>query len=752
MSIPSFSFHPAQTDREALDQAAELWGIEPDYWDIWGRRHITPPEVQRAILQSLGVACESKESLNQAVEQRLWCEWSRLLPPTLVVSENVQPRQFPLSIPGRLGLQSASVQIRWEDGSSAQYEFSLGALEAKATAELRGQWFLRKQAPLPQKLPLGYHDVQVSVRSDRRTPLSGTMRLIVGPDRAWLPRQLAEGGRTAGIAISLFGVRSARNWGCGDFTDLERIIDWASEDLRVSFVGLNPLHAIHNRQPFNTSPYLPNCIFYRNPIYIDVERMTDFQSSRPARELFATVEVQAELEALRRAPLVEYERVHALKQRFLKLAFDTFDAESSAGSPRAEAFREYCEREGQLLERYATYCALDEWIHGRCPEVWVWPDWPEEYRDPDSTATRRFAEKHRRCVTFHQYAQWQLDLQLEEAREYARRKALSIGLYHDLALATDHCGSDLWAHRSFFAAGCWVGSPPDDFSPKGQDWGFPPPNAERHRETGYRLFAESIRQNCRHAGALRIDHVMRFFRLYWIPEGMEAARGAYVRDFCEDLLRIVALESIRQKVLIVGEDLGTVEPGVRDVLARFGILSYRLMYFEKNQQGQFRLPHEYPHHALVSVTTHDLPTLAGFWLNRDIEARQGASLLDDEASQLQTAERASEKQKLLELLLRLGFLPERFPRDAGELPELTGELHNAFVGFLASTPSMLMALSQEDLLKETEQQNLPGTTWQYPNWRRKMRFSVEELRSEKLPRDFAAMFRSWLERTGRGGV
>jgi 4-alpha-glucanotransferase len=350
----------------------------------------------------------------------------------------------------------------------------------------------------------------------------------------------------------------------------------------------------------------------------------------------------------------------------------------------------------------------------------------------------------------YKYAQWQLDLQLAAAQEYTRTAGLEIGLYHDLALATDRFGSDLWAHRPYYVGGCRVGSPPDDFSPKGQDWAFPPPNSEHHRETGYRLFAESIRKNCRHGGALRIDHVMRFFRLYWIPDGSDAMHGAYVRDRYEELIRIIALESVRNRVVLVGEDLGTVEPFVRETLAKFGVLSYRLFYFEKETDGRFRAADRYPRQALVSSTTHDLPTLAGFWTHADIEARRAAGTFVDEGQyQAQVRDRMAEKQKVLEVLFRLDLLPSWFPRDAAQVPELTGELHNAVVGFLSLTPSQLMAINQEDLTKETAQQNLPGTTWQYPNWSRKMRYTVEQLTGDRQARDFTAMFRHWLERSGR---
>jgi 4-alpha-glucanotransferase len=393
--------------------------------------------------------------------------------------------------------------------------------------------------------------------------------------------------------------------------------------------------------------------------------------------------------------------------------------------------------------------ALDEHLHQRDHGLWMWTQWPEPYRDPRSAEVRAFRQKHWRRVAFYQYTQWQIDIQLRRAQQHARDRRMAIGLYHDLALATDRFGSDLWAHRSFFVEGCRVGSPPDDFSPKGQDWGFPPPDSARHRESGYRLFAESIRRNARHGGALRIDHVMRLFRLFWIPDGVDAAEGAYVRETSDDFVRILALESVRNQVVIVGEDLGTVEPEVRETLARFGILSYRLFYFEKNARGGFRRADEYPVNALVSSTTHDLPTLAGFWIGADLDARRAAGVLDEAGFRAQLAARAVEKQKMLDVLFELALVAPHLPRRADAYPELTGDLHHAVVGFLAMTPSRLLAINQEDLTKETAQQNLPGTTWQYPNWARKMRFTLEQLRHDPQARGFTAMFRDWIVRSGR---
>jgi 4-alpha-glucanotransferase len=734
------------TFEQLLDRAAAQSGIEPGYWDIWGRHHETTTAAKQAILQALGIAAGDAGELEQSLATLTRREWERLAPPSVVCLES-DPQDLPLSVPVESLGELARFVICREDGQVHPFEVELRDLPQSAHLELDGSTRVRKLVRLPVKLPLGYHEISVEAAG-----ASAKVRFIVTPQRAWVSPHLGRGGRAAGIAVSLYGVRSVRNWGCGDFGDLAQVVDFAAERLECGFVALNPLHAIHNRRPFNTSPYLPNCTFYQNFIYLDVERMEDFARCRRAVALRNSPEITAEIAALRDAPFVEYERVSALKLRFLKLLFVQFlrERENALGAPRVVQFTAYRDREGDLLEKFATYCALDEYLHRQNPDLWIWPQWPAPYRDPESPETLAFRRKHWRHVMFYQYVQWQIDLQLSAAQKQARDRRLAIGLYHDLALATDSFGSDLWAHRPFYVAGCRVGSPPDDFSPKGQDWGFPPPKSARHREDGYRLFAESIRKNCRHGGALRIDHVMRLFRLFWIPDGSDATLGAYVRELSQDFVRVLALESVRNQVVVVGEDLGTVEPEVRETLSKFGILSYRLFYFEKHPNGEFRRHEEYPRQALVSSTTHDLPTLAGFWVGADISARRAAGTIGEKEFVEQTLQRASEKQKMLDLLFAQDLLAPELPRNAAAYPELTGPLHNAVIGFLARTPSQLLAINQEDLTKELHQQNLPGTTWQYPNWGRKMRFTVEELRSDPEARGYADMLRHWVIESGRG--
>lgn len=719
---------------ELIEKLCREYGIDREYWDIWGRRHEVADETILAILRSLGIDTASPESLAASARRREQERALQPLDPVIVLS--VSDAEPAVEVRAPAGSRAA-LALYLEDGSARRWEAETG----EAATRVR----------LPAPLPPGYHDLEAVVTLPDGSERRGAQRVIVTPDRAWLPEKLERGGKAAGLALSLYGVRSARNWGVGDFTDLASLVEWAATELGAGFVALNPLHAIANRQPFNTSPYLPLSVFHRNFLYLDVEAVEDLLLCPAARRMVASPKFQAKLAALRAAEFVEYEEVARLKRGVLKLLFRRFWREEwRKQTERAREFQHWMAEQGRLLDEFAVFCAMDEVFHLQNREVWVWPQWEEPFRDPQSAAVRRFAKEHFRRVLFYKYAQWQIDLQLERVQRLARRAGMTVGLYHDLALAADRCGADLWAHRRFFVEGCRVGSPPDDFALEGQDWSFPPPNAEAHRKDGYRLFAETVRRNARHGGALRIDHVMRLWRLFWIPDGMAPAEGTYVNERWEDLVRVLALESVRGRFLVVGEDLGTVPDGCREAMERFGMLSYRLFYFEKGADGLPRRVQEYPRTALVSSTTHDLPTLAGFWAGRDIEVRRQTGMLrDEEAYARQKRERVEEKRRMIEALVRDGFLPGDFPREAAEWTELTGELHNAVIGYLMMTPAMLMLLNQEDLTKETEQQNVPGTTREYPNWRRKMLYSVEELRTSARARDFERMMRAWMERSGR---
>ncbi|MGO9229386.1 MAG: 4-alpha-glucanotransferase, partial [Bryobacteraceae bacterium] len=323
---------PSETFEQLLDRAASLFGIEPFFWDIWGRKHETTTEAKQALLRARGVAAGSAAELEQSLACRAHAEWERLLPPVVVVTVAAET-ELPLNVPADCPHAVARVAIHREDGGDAAFELPLADLPESASIEIDGRTWVRKVAHLPVALPLGYHRVQASVGD-----ASAETRYIVTPERAWNDHLPTRGRRAAGVAISLYGVRSERNWGCGDFRDLLGVVDWVADDLEASFVSLNPLHAIHNRRPFNTSPYLPNCIYYQNFIYLDVEGMEDLARSSRARRLRASAAVETEIGRLREAPFVEYEGVAALKLRFLKLLFVQFLREWRRGSQRAAAF------------------------------------------------------------------------------------------------------------------------------------------------------------------------------------------------------------------------------------------------------------------------------------------------------------------------------------------------------------------------------------------------------------------------------
>lgn len=629
-----------EPEREALERAAVECGIELEYTDTWGRVHRASNETLRAILAAFGSATRADGAI--------------------VVYEDERSIALPVHSSGTVKLE-----LEWENG------------------ELEHHWFWMPELPkglfpLPA-LRLGYHKLRVWAVARPELELIYEVRFIVCPRQA---RTIDE--RVAGLAVTLYGLRSKRNWGIGDFTDL-RVLTTTFARAGAAFIALNPLHALPNRQPYNTSPYLPECSLYRNFIYLDPERVPGFSMEDADA---------AEIQALRTGDFVEYERVAAVKLRALRAAFARF-----GGSAEFDAF---CAQEGALLHDYAVYCSLWAHIHAEHPSTWLWTSWPEPYRDARSAAVAEFAAAHADDVRFYKFLQWQVDRQLAEAQDHALALGMKIGLYHDLALATDKFGADLWANGPFFATGARVGAPPDELAPSGQDWGFPPPNRDAHRANGYELFAQTIRKNARHGGALRIDHVMRFFRLFWIPDSLTAVDGAYVRDYAEDLLRILALESVRGGFIVIGEDLGTVPPGTRERLGEAGILGYRVLWFEH------RAPNDYPRHAAVSTTTHDLPTLAGFFSGRDIEARKTAGLVSEEEYQQQWASRRADIERTEQLFASAGFAFDA-------------------LGFVLSTPCTVAIVNQEDLTGETEQQNLPATTWEHPNWRRKMRIDIRDL-------------------------
>jgi len=534
------------------------------------------------------------------------------------------------------------------------------------------------------------------------------IRWILAPDQCHFP---ALKHPANGINCFLPSLRSERNWGAGDLSDLRNFAMRLAERAPVDFIALNPLHAIHNRTPYNTSPYLPLSIFTHNLLYLDIEATPEFAHSGVAGKIVQSAQFQQTLAKLRASEFVEYEQVAKLKTFFLLLLYREFKRGSYAELNQFRSSR------GQWLENYCTYMAFDRYFHRRNPDAWHWQQWPAEYQTPGSKESQSLRNQLASQIDFYAFIEMRLEQQISTAHKYLLESGYSLGLYHDLALATDRVGADYWAYQDLFAPRVRVGSPPDDFNENGQDWGFPALHPQRQADSGYEYFIESIRCAARHGGTIRLDHVMRLARLYWIPDQMSARDGAYVRDHFEDLLRILALESQRNKFIVVGEDLGTVPDYFRRALDQFQILSYRLILFERSGDS-FRPAVDYPRDAIASFTTHDLPTFDGWLTGVDLDARVNMGMLP--ASELTASRQARTKA-----LTRLREAFHLSPEEAN--PQV---FFAALCRFLSNTRSQLRLLNLEELTGESAQQNLPGTTSEAPNWRRRVSQPLESLFSE----------------------
>src|SRR4051812_16167147 len=504
--------------------------------------------------------------------------------------------------------------------------------------------------------------------------------------------------------VQLYGLRSQRNWGIGDFGDLRSLIELAAS-LGAGVVGVNPLHAAY------VSPYSPSSRHALNTVYLDIESIPEFAQCAEAQRLTQSRAFLARLLQLRKAELVDYDGVRAAKQQVLELLYACFRKHRG----RRRRFAEWHAKSPKELRDYALYEALREALGSG-----GWQSWPAQYQDPSSPAVGKFSERKKHRVEFHAYLQWNARQQLDLAQRRAQELGMPVGLYFDLALGADRGGAEVWSDRAAYATSASIGAPPDEFNPRGQDWGLPPYSPRALRAAGYRPFVELLRANMPQGGALRLDHVMALSRLYWIPGDNKPDKGGYVHYPLEDLLGLLAQESRRNRCMVIGEDLGTVTAELRKALNDAGVLSYRPLLFEKDAGGAFSPPQAYPREALTCVSTHDLPTWRGFWAGHDLELRERFGLSVDPAKERE--QREVEKEKLKRALERHGF-------------DISAAGAHAF---LARTPSKLLMVQPEDVFELVEQANLPGTVDQHPNWRRKLPVGLERWKSDPRMQQLAA--------------
>lgn len=518
------------------------------------------------------------------------------------------------------------------------------------------------------------------------------------PMRCWQ----GDGRRLWALSVQLYAVRSQRNWGHGDFTDLARLIEITGA-IGASAVGLNPLHALFPDRPSHASPYAPNSRLYLNPLYIDVEAIPEFPG-------VAAASLTGELAKLRAGDLIDYDGVASAKLHGLQLAYEQF-AKMAADDRRTD-FEAYRAGEGEALLRFACFEVLRR-MHAPKP----WWEWPQPWNNPDHAALEDFRHQRLGTCEFQEFTQWIADRQLAACLDTAKKCGMPIGLYTDLAVGIDPRGADAWSRQDAMLSAVSIGAPPDEFNRAGQNWGLAPFNPLTLSQNDFAPLRQLMRAAMRHAGAIRLDHAMGLERMFMIPHGMGAGEGAYVRYPLEPLLRVIGEESCRHRCIVIGEDLGTVPEGFRDMMAKWGLWSYRVMLFEREGDGRFRPPEAYPADALATFNTHDLPSFRGWLASHDLKVKRGLGIDPGESDEA----RAWAQQMLRTVL------GERAPNYAND--ELA-----AVASFLGATPSKLVVVAFEDVLGEIEQVNIPGTVDQHPNWRRKLKVALEHLPAhENLP-------------------
>ena len=618
----------------------------------------------------------------------------------------------PVRVVPRGSRDATRVRVRMPEGvSRAELEVTLTEESGhvwRVTHTIRGSSAV---AQLPAQPPLGYHTIDVVVRTgagDHHAQQS----LIVAPTACVSVKSVLGGRKAMGVVTNLYAQRREADWGVGDLTTLTQIVEWGAAR-GAAFVGVNPLHALFNRG-MDVSPYSPVSRLFRNHIYIDVEQVPEYAQWRQTHD---AERILAEAAALREHAHVHYDAVIAQKERVLEQLHAIFRAGTGeSGAQRRREYGDYLRDGDPELTRFATWMAIA--ASASMPD---WRQWPASMQDPESESVAAFRDAHMERVDFHRWLQFETSRQLGECAARAHVLGMPIGVYQDLAIGTSRGGSDTWTYPHLFVTDASVGAPPDPYSAYGQNWGLPPVDPRALYQQRYRYWIELLRRAFQHAGALRIDHVMGLFRQFWIPDGMTGKQGTYVRYPASDLLGILALESVRHNAIVVGEDLGTVPKEVPPALRKWNILSSRVLYFERDDRG-FRPASRYIEQSLATMNTHDMPPLAGFWKERDIELRAQVGLLPT-AAQVRRARRNRVKDKAS--LLGLVGLDEPSRSEETRFPRvLAGAVHD----FLCDSPASLVGVSMDDLTGEVDPVNVPGVGQdKYPSWRRRSSMTIEAM-------------------------
>ncbi|MES9097100.1 4-alpha-glucanotransferase [Cutibacterium acnes] len=663
-----------------LTTLADHFGIARDYYDWKGQHTEVGEATVIAVLDGLGIDASTPERAERACHEVTNRKWRRVLPGIVVLREGQEGR---VDVHVNAG-EWVEVHVVCEDGQRRE---CWQVDNWNPDRHVDDRWIGEATFGIPGDLPLGYHTI-VATTADHRA----TSTLVVSPNWLGLPRSMGS-SRVWGHAVQLYSTRSRASWGMGDFSDLADLSTWAATQ-GADYVLVNPLHASQVVSPIEPSPYLPCSRLFLNPLYVRPEiipEYADLDVYVRSQARSARAQAAADAEAIDRdrswnAKLPVLEAVHALGlEGSRELSY--------------QAFRRLC---GTRLEDLATWCALTE-VYGN-----DWRTWPEEYQRPSNRAVSEFVRAHEERVDFFMWLQWIADQQLSAAQSAGRDAGMSLGLMCDMAVGVSGAGADAWMLGKLFADGVCVGSPPDAFNQAGQEWGQPPMRPDILANLAYRPFRDMVRAALRHAGGIRIDHILGLFRLWWVPVGLGPRMGTYIRYDHEAMVGILALEAHRAGALVVGEDLGTVEPWVRAYLRERGIMGTSVLWFENGENGNPLPLEQWREYAMSSVTTHDLPPTTGYLAGDHVEVRHELGLLT-ESLEHERAEVARQTATWIAILRERGVLVGDDPSEE----DIVLAMHR----MLTRTPSKVLNATLTDAVGDRRTQNLPGTTNEYPNWR-----------------------------------
>ncbi|MCP4278687.1 MAG: 4-alpha-glucanotransferase [Alteromonas sp.] len=707
--------------QQLLQQLVEMRGIETQYVDAWGKPATIAESSKAKLLNTLGYDTSSDEKIQSQITQDIKSVWLSPLNPVQVV-RNTQEINLAVRLPIELVNDDHTLTVTCENGDVLTHQFTPVDQEMTAMAHIDDVEFHEYVVTLPLDLPLGYHDVALSADDDE----FARSRLIVAPEACYTPNEIKEGKKIWGLSVQLYCVRSEKNWGIGDFSDLALLIEKAA-GVGADFIGLNPIHALYPANPNACSPYGPSSRRWLNYLYIDVTAIDGYDDAS-VQAVVSSDEFKATLEHARNVEHVDYEAVAHVKLAALKAVFDVYDAKYLRKSTKQnKAFKAFVEAGGESLDMLAVYDALQSHLKAEGKDSWGWPVFPQDYKDYYNPAVAKFKSANEQDVKFYLFLQWIAAQQLELASNKATDAGMTIGLYRDLAVGVSEGSAEIWGNKDLYCTGASVGAPPDILGPLGQNWGLPPMDPRKLYEQGYQPIIDLFASNMASSGSLRIDHVMALLRLWWVVKGDNAKDGGYVYYPVDDLLGILALESHRNQSLVIGEDLGTVPEEIRSKLADNGVYSYRVFFFEQAEDGGFFSPSHYPVQSMSTLTTHDMPTLIGYWHCLDLELGKEIGLYPtEEILQTLYADRHENKQAILDTLHGHGSIGDNVGRDVNHTG-MNRELNNGMQVHMAGGSSALLSLQLEDWLEMDKPVNIPGTFDEYPNWRRKLTENIESM-------------------------